>query len=491
MEQASALITLLVYAIVLLLVGVWSARRAKTQESFLLGDRSLGPIVSGIAYAASSSSAWVLLGYSGFVYSAGVSAIWMIPGIMAGYVLVWFWLGPMLQSASAERGHLTLTSFLADTIDQRFGKPIRVCASLMIAFCFSYYVASQFQGAGLAFDDLFGTGLAAGVILGAVIILIYTFLGGFLAVSLIDTLQGMLMAVVAIALPVIALLQVGGFGELSAAIADAGPAYTDTFGERTGYVATGFAIGLVATGFGALGQPHLLAWIMATKDRKARVTGGMVAISWATVVFTGMTLLGLSARALFGSDAPAEGVFFQIAGDYVPTVFAGIIVAATLSAIMSTVDSQLLVVGASISEDLGLSKRFPGRDVLISRMAILSVSIIAIILTLMMPATIFDRTLFAWTTLGSAFAPTLIARVLGFKPLGIAVLSSTLIGCGLSILFEFVLPSGPGAVWARTLPLLAASVPVFLVTAKQRNIRPSIDAGMSDLPPPPRHSQQH
>lgn len=482
MEHSSALFTLIVYAILLVGVGLWSSQRSKTQAAFLLGGRSLGPVVSGVAYAASSSSAWVLLGFSGFVYSAGISAIWMIPGILAGYILVWFWAGPILQRASAERGHLTLTSFLADHVDPASAKAIRITASLMIAFCFSYYVASQFQGAGLAFNDLFGTGLALGVIIGAVIILIYTFLGGLLAVSLIDTLQGILMAVVAITLPAIALTEVGGFTALSNAISSAGPTFTDPFGGRIGFIAAGFVVGLVATGFGTLGQPHLLAWIMATKDRKARVTGGFVAFSWALLVFTGMTLLGLSARALFGDNAPAEGVFFQIAGDFVPPVFAGIIVAATLSAIMSTVDSQLLVVGAAISEDIGLSKRFPGRDVLVSRLAILIVSIFAIMLTLAMPATIFDRTLFAWTTLGAAFGPTVVVRVLGLRPSGIAVLASLLLGSGFSVLFEFVLASGPGAVWARTIPLLMAFIPVLWPAGSRQRIAPAIDEVNGDLP---------
>ena len=413
----------------------------------------------------------------------------MIPGILAGYALVWFWAGPLLQRASAERGHLTLTSFLADTADGRFQRTIRIAGSIMIAFCFSYYVASQFQGAGIAFDDLFYTGLALGVVIGAIIILAYTFLGGFLAVSLIDTMQGLLMAVVAIVLPIIALLQVGGFGELSTAISGAGESFTDPFGGRAGFIAAGFAIGLFATGIGTLGQPHLLAWIMATKDKKARVTGGVVAFSWASLVFTSMTVLGLCARALFGDNAPAEGVFFQIAGDYIPTVFAGIIVAATLSAVMSTVDSQLLVVGAAISEDLGLAERYPGREVTISRLAILTVSIFAVVLTLAMPATIFDRTLFAWTTLGSAFGPTVIARVLGFRPAGLTVFCSLLLGCGLSILFEFVLPAGPGSVWARTIPLMAALVPVILFSKPSKNIRSAINPEMSDLPAAPNTSQ--
>lgn len=462
MANISAFVTLIAYGIVLFGIGLWAARKAKSQEAFLLGGRNLGPWVAGLAYAASSSSAWVLLGFSGFVYSAGPSATWMIPGILVGYGVVWLWAGPILQSASRDRGHLTLTDFLAEDAKPAMARGIRIAASLMIAFCFSYYVASQFQGAGVAFDGLFGTGLTTGVLIGAAIILAYTFLGGFLAVSLIDTLQGLLMAVVAVILPATAFIAAGGFEGLAIVLAQSDTAYMDIFGGRAGWVALGFVVGLFATGFGALGQPHLIAWIMAARDRKARVTGASIAIGWGALVYTGMAVLGLSARAIFGAEAPAEGVFFELADQLLPVVFGGIIAAATLSAIMSTVDSQLLVAGAAISHDLGLAKLLGGRDVLVSRLAILAVCIAAVTITLCLPATIFDRTLFAWTALGASLGPTVVARALKFRPRGAAVLASILIGFGLSIAYEFWFPVGPGAIWARTVPWLGAGLPILL-----------------------------
>lgn len=455
-EQAAALITLVVYAAVLLGIGLWMATRAKDEASFLLGERDLGPVVSGLAYAASSSSAWVLLGFSGFVYVAGPSALWMVPGILAGYAAVWLWAGHALQSSSRKLGHLTLTDFLCQDATPGSARAVRVTASLMIAFCFSYYVASQFQGAGVAFDGLFKTGLVPGILIGSLLILAYTFLGGFLAVSLIDTLQGLLIAIVAVVLPAVAFVAAGGFDGLAYAVAEMPDAYSDMFGGRPAWIAFGFVTGLTATGFGALGQPHLTAWIMATKDRRSRQLGAAIAIGWAGLVYIGMSVLGLSARALLGGDAPPEGVFFKLAADLLPGVFAGIIAAATLSAIMSTVDSQLLVSGAAISHDLGLAKWFAGRDVLASRVAILCVCVLAVSLTLVFPSSIFDRTLFAWTALGASFGPVVAARAFGHHPGGRAVLLSTLSGFGLSLVYEFLLPGGPGDVWARTLPWGAA-----------------------------------
>lgn len=455
METAPALITLIVYNIVLVGIGLWTARRAGSEDAFLLGGRNLGPVVAGLAYAASSSSAWVLLGFSGFVYVAGPSALWMVPGILAGYAAVWLWAGHILQSSSRSAGHLTLTDFLTEHASPETARAIRIAASLMIAFCFSYYVAAQFQGAGIALDGVFGLGLAPSILIGAFVILAYTFLGGFLAVSVTDTLQGLLMAIVAVILPTAAFLAAGGAAGIGAALAEGGASYTGTFGGRAGWIAAGFVTGLFATGFGALGQPHLIAWIMAARDRRARVTGAGIAIGWGLIVYSGMAVLGLSARAIFGADAPPEGVFFALAGDLLPAMLAGVIVAASLSAIMSTVDSQLLVAGGAVSHDLGLGRAMGGRTVLVSRLAILALCLAAVALTLALPSTIFERTLFAWTALGAAFGPIVVARTIGLQPGGPAVLAAILAAFGAALAFEFLLPSGPGDVWARTLPWAA------------------------------------
>ncbi|ABI76888.1 probable cation/acetate symporter ActP [Hyphomonas neptunium ATCC 15444] len=467
-----ALITLIVYAVLLVGVSLWASRKVRSEaSSFLLGGRSLGPLVSGLAYAASSSSAWVLLGYSGFVYATGLSALWMIPGILLGYGAVWLFAGPVLQAASRDKDQLTLTAFLTETAGPRVARLIRISATVMIAFCFSYYIASQFQGAGVAFDDLFGIGMSGGIILGAIIILAYTFAGGFLAVSVINTVQGVIMMLVAILLPVLAFSAAGGVSGIGAALEDVPPEYLATFGGRAGWIAGGFALGMTATGFGALGQPHLISWIMAARDTKARVMGAGVAIGWGAVVYAGMAVLGLSGRALFGADAPAEGIFFKLAGDLLPGVLAGIVAAAILSAIMSTVDSQLLVASGAISHDLGAARLMGGRTVLATRLAMLVVSGVAVVLTLALPATIFDRTLFAWTALGASFGPVVVVRAFGGRPGGAAVLASILAGFVTSLAYEFVLNSGPGAVWARTVPWIAAflALAVTRIVAGQHN----------------------
>ena len=348
---------------------------------------------------------------------------------------------------------------------------IRIVASVLIAVCFSFYVAGQFQGAGTAINDLFDTGFVPGVVIGALVILAYVFLGGFLAVSLTDTIQGLLMAFVAILLPALAFLEAGGFAGLSQAMANAPDSYAAAFGPRAGWAAAGFVLGLTATGFGALGQPHLVAWIMATRDTQARVKGAIVAMSWATLVFAGMAVLGLSGRAILGGDAPPESVFFTLAGHLLPSIFAGIVAAATLSAIMSTVDSQLLVAGGAVSHDLGLGRALGGREVLVSRLAIVGVCIAAVLLTLLAPSSIFERILFAWVALGAAFGPIVVVRTLGFKPSGRTVITGMVTGFGLAVAYEVGwIGAGPGGVWTTIAPWIGAFALMGLVgvTTKTR-----------------------
>ena len=453
MANLDALITLIIYSAGLIGIGFWASKNAQSEDAFILADRSLGSVVAGLAYAASTSSAWVLLGFSGFVYAIGPSAMWMVPGILAGYAVVWFWSGRVLQEDTAEHNHLTLTDFVSQHTDSRtIGRLIRIAASLIIAFSFSWYIAAQLQGAGQAFNDLFDSSLALGVVIGAALILVYTFLGGFVAVSIIDTVQGALIGIVAVILPAIAFFHVGGFSAFTEMLAEAPPSFSSAFGDRAGLAALGFVVGLSATGFGALGQPHLVAWIMAARDKRARIEGGAIACAWGAIVYTGMGVLGLAARIMFGESGVNEGVFFGSATELLPGIFAGIVAAATLSAIMSTVDSQLLVAGAALSHDLGLARLAPKRKVLISRLAIILVCIAAVGVTLLLPSSIFERVLFAWVALGATFGPIVVARTIGWTPRNGYLLASMLTGFFLSLALTFLLASGPGGIWTTIAP---------------------------------------
>ena len=218
-NTTSILVTLVVYKIVLIFIGFWANKRTNNTSDYILGGRKLGPWVAALSASASSSSAWTLLGVSGAAYLWGLPAIWLFPATLSGFLINWLYIAPKLNVHSKKIGALTLTDVLATSDDGKIIKEIRWFASAIILFCFVFYIASQFDAAGQSFQSTFGMNKNSSIILGALIILIYTLLGGFWAVSVSDTLQGIMMALSAIILPIAAVTQVG-LGSIIASFSD-------------------------------------------------------------------------------------------------------------------------------------------------------------------------------------------------------------------------------------------------------------------------------
>jgi len=431
-SQTVVLITLVFYKLVLLGIGFWASKRVTSESDFFIAGKGssegsggqgagLGPWVAGLSYAASTSSAWVLLGYTGFVFSVGFKALWLIPGIFGGYALTWLVMGPRLNTETAERGHITIVDFLIADVSKKWRGRIAALAAVLIIFCFVFYVAAQFQAAGNAFSSTFGLGLVESVVLGAVIIVAYCLMGGFWAASITDTLQALVMVGACILVPIVTISAAGGIGPILETLqANEAPAYFKLSGGAIGLAAIGGALGLLGTGLGAAGQPQLLNRIMAVKDRKARLLGAAITIGWGTLIYIGVTFLALAARALLPAT-PSEQIFFATAEAYLPPILAGIVLAAILSAVMSTVDSLLLAAASAVSHDLGAARLMPGKELLAGRLAMIAVAVLSVILTLSMPDSIFDRVLFSWVALGAAFGPTVLSRCFGWQVSGLYV----------------------------------------------------------------------
>ncbi len=456
------LATLIVYKIVLIAIGIWAARLNKNESDFFLGGRGLGAWVAGLSYAASTSSAWVLLGFSGFVYAVGVSALWMVPGIWLGYVVVWCWFGPRLRAETQAEGHGTASDFMAARAGPGWAPAISALAGFLVLFTFVFYIAAQFGAAAIAFESQFALARWESVMIGAGVILIYALLGGFWAVSITDTLQGAIMAIIAVLLPALAVVAAGGPSGIVETLSVSQPeAYLDPWGGRARFAFLGFAIGIASIGLGTYGQPHLLARLMAVKDEKSRRQGFIVAMGWGVIVYIGMAAMALAGRALLPDVADGEALFYELAAALLPAVLAGIVIAAILSAVMSTVDSLLIAASAAAAHDLKIVKVFKGREVLISRTVMAAICVLAVILTLSLPATIFDRVLFSWSALGAAFGPVIVARVAGFEPKGWAIFASILAGFFTTVLFYIFGQAGGGAELSGLPALLAdlAAIP--------------------------------
>ena len=436
------LITLIAYKLILIGIGVWASRRVHSATDFLLGGRQLGPWVAGLSYAASTSSAWVLLGYSGFVYAFGLGALWMVPGIWSGYVIMWLCFGPRVREESARNGWVTPTEFISANLDRQAAARIAALAAALIGFCFIFYIAAQFAAAATAFTTNFAMGDAESLLLGAGIVLIYCLLGGFWAASVTDTLQAIIMMMVAVLVPAIAVVEAGGPARILADVQAIGGDFASLTGGFGGFVFLGMVLGFAGIGLGTLGQPQLLSRLMAVKGDRERKLGFLIAIGWGVTVYIGMSWMALAARSLVPELPSGEQIFYLLAETLLPPVLAGIVIAAILSAVMSTVDSLLLAASAAVSHDLRLSERTGVSELAMSRIVMTTIVVGAVTLALVLPDTIFNRVLFAWNALGAAFGPLIIARVMGREPPAHARFWSIVAGFGLTVVFY----------WGGTIP---------------------------------------
>lgn len=474
MEKAQiVLVTLIVYKLVLIGIGIWASRITSDADDFFLGGRGLGPVVAALSYSSSAASAWALLGLSGVAYSYGVSTIWVPLGSITSMFVVWYWIAPRLMSFSREANHLTLTSVLTDGCSVKAKQGITRVASVIIIFSFVFYIAAQFQGAGNTFATTFEMSMVQSIVLGALIIMIYTLLGGFWAVSLTDAIQGLLMVLTALILPVVTYFAVGGYHGLVTSLQASGDIFALSLtGSVFGWAAVGIVIGGLSIGFGTYGQPHLMARIMALRDVKAMRQARRLTVIWYLFVFLGMWFVGLAGKVLHVQLENPETIFFVILDAHLPTVLAAILLAAVLSAIMSTADSQLLSAAAAIAHDLGLGGASNQRFLLVSRISVATLVLISVVVAIYMPDKIFSRVLFAWMALGAAFGPTLFARLANFRVQAKGVFCSIVTGFSLTVVLSFF-PNAPGDIAERLAPFVFASLILWLFRTKESSTNKS------------------
>ena len=309
MANKETIITVVLYNILLIGIGFLASKRNQTNDDFYLGNRGLGPWVAALSASASSSSAWTLLGVSGLAYSVGLGAVWILPGVLFGYFVSWTWIAPKLMELSKRTGAVSLPQLLFHDFDESDKKMLMRLSTIIITTTLILYVAAQFQAAGTTFATILGISQSASVILGAMVILVYTFIGGFWAVSLTDSIQAVLMFCIAIILPLLLLMAAGGFSGVNHALEAIGtPEENSLTGLYAGMLGIGFIIGNISIGFGYPGQPFVVNRFMAAKDINTIKRGRYIAMFWALIIFSGMILLGLTAKVMYSTVSNPEKI---------------------------------------------------------------------------------------------------------------------------------------------------------------------------------------
>ena len=411
----------ILYLMLILGVGFYTAHLTKSMKDFALGGQRLGPWVIAFSERASGESAWLILGLPGAALVAGLLELWTVVGCISGIIFSWFFIAKRLREATEEFNAITLPELFA----KRFGDErgiLRILASLIITFFFTFYVAAQFSGAGKVLNVTFGITHMQGMLIGAVIIVFYTLMGGFLAVAWTDMVQGVIMIGTLVILPLVAFIEINALQQVDFHFNGA-----SLFAGKAGMAASAAAIGGLSWGLGYMGQPHLVTRFMAIDKASNIKISRRIAISWAVPAFFGSMFIGLTGYFLLqagsmsfegqqltavASLSDPEKLMPIMAQNLLHPWVAGIFISGAIAAMMSTADSQLLVSTTVLTEDLignyfqKLKNRF---DLLtIGRVLTIMIGLLAFYLAWQSTNLVFETVSYAWGGLGASFGPALL-----------------------------------------------------------------------------------
>ncbi|MBT3254394.1 MAG: sodium/proline symporter [Candidatus Marinimicrobia bacterium] len=411
----------ILYLMLILGVGFYTAHLTKSMKDFALGGQRLGPWVIAFSERASGESAWLILGLPGAALVAGLLELWTVVGCISGIIFSWFFIAKRLREATEEFNAITLPELFA----KRFGDErgiLRILASLIITFFFTFYVAAQFSGAGKVLNVTFGITHMQGMLIGAVIIVFYTLMGGFLAVAWTDMVQGVIMIGTLVILPLVAFIEINALQQVDFHFNGA-----SLFAGKAGMAALAAAIGGLSWGLGYMGQPHLVTRFMAIDKASNIKISRRIAISWAVPAFFGSMFIGLTGYFLLqagsmsfegqqltavASLSDPEKLMPIMAQNLLHPWVAGIFISGAIAAMMSTADSQLLVSTTVLTEDLignyfqKLKNRF---DLLtIGRVLTIMIGLLAFYLAWQSTNLVFETVSYAWGGLGASFGPALL-----------------------------------------------------------------------------------
>ncbi|MCF6411465.1 sodium/proline symporter PutP [Pseudalkalibacillus salsuginis] len=447
------LITFIIYLVVMLAIGVISYRLTSNLSDYVLGGRSLTPGVAALSAGASDMSGWLLLGLPGAVYAGGMNAAWIGIGLSIGAYLNWQFVAKRLRQYT-EVSNDSIT--IPDYFENRFrdnSKILRVMSAIVILFFFTVYTASGLVGGAKLFQSSFNMPYTAALWIGAAVIISYTFLGGFLAVSWTDFIQGILMFLALIIVPIVAVNKVGGWNETINQVGAVDAGFVDIMagmGGVTGFLAI---ISSLAWGLGYFGQPHILTRFMAVKSSQDIPKARMIGMTWMVVSLFGAIFTGLAGIAYF-ADNPLEGaatetVFILFTQVLFNPWVSGVLLAAILAAIMSTVDSQLLVSSSALAEDFYkalLRKNASEKELVwIGRFAVIGIALIAGLIASNPESRVLELVSYAWAGFGAAFGPVIILSLFWRRMTRNSAIAGILVGAVTVVLWKTLSTPPAGA----------------------------------------------
>lgn len=423
-------------------IGLYSRKFSSTGVSeFFVGGRKMNRVVVALSAVVSGRSAWLLLGVTGMAYTMGATAVWAVAGVALAEAIQFIFYAQRLRRFSERYDCITLPDFFAARFDDKTGV-LRTVLVLVILIFMVGYVSSQLVGGGKAFAASFGLAPSAGIILTALIVLAYTSVGGFLAVSLTDTVQGFIMIGALVGVPLLAIVDLGGLGPLVAELRALDPTFIDPIA-----LSAGVMIGFFGIGLGSPGNPHIIVRYMSISDPAQLRVSAIVGTIWNVVMAWGAIFIGLAGRVYFPDQAmlpsaDTEQLYPLLAARHLHPLFFGLVVASIFAAIMSTADSQLLVAASSLVRDFYEKILRRGETisqktlVRYSRGVIVLLVVVSLIFGVLAEDLVFWLVLFAWAGLGAAIGPTSILALFWRRTTGPGVIAGLITGTAVTIIWK-------------------------------------------------------
>ena len=472
-------IALAIYFVAMIAIGLWANSKNNSLDDYVLGGRQLSPTVAALSAGASDMSGWLLMGLPGAVYLSGLSQAWLAVGLTIGAWCNWKFVAPRLRSYTEVAGDaVTVPVFLSNRLHDT-KRVLRIVSGIVILVFFTFYVSSGMVSGGLFFKSSFGQEYHTGMLLLAGITVFYTLFGGFMGASYTDMVQGLLMLAALIAVPIITIIDLGGVDPVVESISQVRPDALSIFAGTT------FAgiVSSLAWGLGYFGQPHIIVRFMAMRTPEDAKSGRRIGISWMVLTvfgalsgaFMGIAYFARHPEASLTNPETAESVFLDLSQILFHPFIAGLILAAVLAAIMSTLSSQLIVCSSALVEDLygifSSKKLSASKSLWLGRAGVAIVALVAGALAWNPNSSILQLVAFAWAGFGSAFGPTVLLSLYWRKLTTQGALASMITGAVVafawgqspmkSVLYEMV----PGFASA-----LLVAIIVSLVTYKKNQV---------------------
>lgn len=437
-------VTFCVYIFGMILIGLIAYLRTKNFDDYILGGRSLGSVVTALSAGASDMSGWLLMGLPGAIFISGISESWIAIGLTIGAYLNWKLVAGRLRvHTEANNNALTLPDYFTHRFEDS-SKLLRIISAIVILVFFTIYCASGIVAGARLFESTFGMTYANALWAGAAATIIYTFIGGFLAVSWTDTVQASLMIFALILTPVIVILAVGGIDTSMMVINAKNPEYTDMF-KGMNLVAI---LSLLGWGLGYFGQPHILARFMAADSHRTIRSAHRISMTWMILCLAGTIAVGFFGIAYFNNNPAQAGnvtengerVFIELAKILFNPWVAGVLLSAILAAVMSTLSCQLLVCSSAITEDL--YKAFLRKNasqfelVWIGRVMVLVVALVAIALAANPDNRVLGLVSYAWAGFGAAFGPVILISVMWRRMTRNGALAGMVVGAATVLIWK-------------------------------------------------------